>query len=56
MKELQNKIILESLKAVLKTIKRNSTNNEFYIDTDLFEYNFLSDNAVKTIKKILENY
>lgn len=54
--ELENQIILESLKAVLKTIHRNSTNNEFYINIDDFNYNLLSDNAVKTLKRLVENY
>ncbi len=54
--ELENQIILESLKAVLRTIHRNPTNNEFYTDTDDFNYNLLSDNAVKTLKRLVENY
>ena len=54
--ELENQIILESLKAVLKTIHRNATNNEFYIDADDFNYNLLSDHAVKTLERLVENY
>lgn len=55
-RKAENQIILESLKAVLKTIHRNPTNNEFYINTEDFNYNLLSDHAIKTLKRLVENY
>lgn len=54
--ELENQIIKECLKSILKTIRRNPTNNEFYVDADELDYKLLSDNAVKTLKKLAENY
>lgn len=59
--ELENKIIKECLKSVLKTIHKSSFVNSYgisenYINQDEFEYNLLSDEAIKVLKNLVENY
>ena len=49
-------IIKSCLVAVVKTVRRNSTNNEYYIDSDNFEYNLLADPMIKILRKLAENY
>lgn len=50
------KVIKGCLVAVEKTVHRNPTNNEYYIDADDFEYKLLADPMVKILKKLAENY
>lgn len=54
--ENEIQIIKSCLVAVAKTVRRNSTNNEYYIDADNFEYNLLADPMIKTLRKLAENY
>ena len=59
--DLEIEIIKQCLTAVYKTIKRSSYTNsygtqEYYVDTDKFNYSLLSDMAVKTLKRLAENY
>ena len=49
-------VIKSCLLAVEKTLHRNSTNNEYYIDVDDFEYKLLADPMVKILKNLAENY
>ena len=59
--DLEIEIIKQCLTAVYKTIKRCAYANsygtqEYYVDTDKFNYSLLSDMAVKTLKRLAENY
>lgn len=49
-------IIKNCLLAVFKALHRNSTNNEYYIDTDDFEYKYLSEPMVNLLKDLVEEY
>ena len=49
-------VIKNCLLAVEKTIHRNSTNNEYYIDADDFDYKLLADPMIKVLKRLAQNY
>lgn len=49
-------VIKNCLLAVEKTIHRNSTNNEYYICPEDFNYELLAEPIVKVLKRLAENY
>ena len=49
-------VIKNCLLAVEKTIHRNSTNNEYYIDADDFDYKLLADPMIKVLKRLAQTY
>lgn len=49
-------VIKNCLLAVEKAIHRNSTNNEYYICQDDFDYKLLADPMIKILKRLVQNY